>query len=137
MKTPITLICAVLTINSVTFGATVAQSKKAFPITASVSTKACGLITRLENAEHTEYVTIIGDCCLAYYVIDKKSKQAKSELELVLDKKFLIPLYPRLYECLCTNFEAHAQEQVVSAQTSHSALAPSSKSTSSITQSQS
>lgn len=116
MKAPIILVCAALTINVVAFGATVTQTKKETPTTTSIFTKACGLITRLENAEHTEYVTIIGDCCLAYYVIDKKSKQAKSELELVLDKKYLIPQYAQLYEYLRANFEAHAQEQVVSAQ---------------------
>ncbi len=116
MKTPITLVCAVLIINSIASGATVAQSKKETPTTTSIFTKACGLITRSKNEERTEYVTIIGDCCFAYYTIDKKGKPAKSELELVLDKKILIPLYPRLYECLCTNFEAHAQEQVVVAQ---------------------
>jgi hypothetical protein len=137
MKAPITLFCAVLTINSVAFGAAVMQSKKETPTTSSVSTKACGLITKSENEERIEYVTILGDCCLAYYAIDKKSNQAKSELELVLDKPLLLPQYAQLYEYLRANFEAHAQEQVALTQTSHSTSAQSSKSASSTATAQS
>jgi EamA domain-containing membrane protein RarD len=137
MKAPITLVCAVLTINSVAFGATVMQSKKETLTTTSILTKACGLITKSENEERIEYITIIGDCCFAYYTIDKKGKHVKSELELVLDKKYLIPLYPRLYEYLRTNFEAHVQGQAVVAQTSHSTSAQSSESASAIATTQS